>query len=750
MAATVVVKEVAEAETVVREALVRHWGATLAALCPPAAAAASAAAAFTLRRLDGYDHINFSIINNNGGTPVAVVKLMVGGAGEVEATAAYWALQAAAARAAGAAVTPLPLPPSAGAEALVRVPLPGSDSVGLVAVYPWVEGGSLYDATHTAAATSSTTVEAAVAAAAATLGWADAALLAAGLPPPPPTLAVPTHVAVWDVASAGAAAAGLHCLADRPAVAAAAAAALTTFTVSVAPVVAAAAPDDVRRCWIHGDANDHNVRLPPTGGARLIDWDDAVHSLLLFDPAIALAYVLMGAPAGEAGLLDTAAAFLRAYCEACPLTPTEVGLLLPAVAARLAVSLVQSARAAAAAHPDRRPYILVHAAPAADLLDRLVAAGAATATGAITLSPAARARLAIAAGHFPAPPNPGYAVSPALSPPQLGMSRRVVEALAWLGRAGCVRPIVAVPPPGTKPPPAAACDAAGGWLPAAPTPAWAAVAAAAAAWPPGTAPWVYDFTGGGGHVADVVGTDPAALAAFTALMFGPLTSGEAGAPVDRIGWGRYGETRVLYTSDAYTGGGEGGPPPRTVHLGVDIEATAGTPVTSPLPGTIHSIARNAASLDYGPTIILRHAYRLAWVAGSVATSSEPTPPPAGSVDVVFYTLYGHLGLESLLARDGSARWRVGDAVAAGDTLGWVGGSHVNGGWPPHLHFQIDTEVAHGGWAGDYPGVCSVPDWPAYTILCPDPNLLLRCPYVAPHGWHPATTGTALATVTPLP
>jgi hypothetical protein len=73
----------------------------------------------------------------------------------------------------------------------------------------------------------------------------------------------------------------------------------------------------------------------------------------------------------------------------------------------------------------------------------------------------------------------------------------------------------------------------------------------------------------------------------------------------------------------------------------------------------------------------------------------------------------------------------------------VGDEAVNGGWPPHAHFQLNTELDLGGWRGDYPGVAAVADWPAYHVLCPDANLLLRCPWVRPVGWE-AGAGAASA------
>ena len=68
-------------------------------------------------------------------------------------------------------------------------------------------------------------------------------------------------------------------------------------------------------------------------------------------------------------------------------------------------------------------------------------------------------------------------------------------------------------------------------------------------------------------------------------------------------------------------------------------------------------------------------------------------------------------------------------VPRGAPFAHIGDAVVNGGWPPHVHFQVLTEAGAGGWSGDYPGVCGADAWPVYRALCPDPNLLLRCPWV---------------------
>jgi len=198
----------------------------------------------------------------------------------------------------------------------------------------------------------------------------------------------------------------------------------------------------------------------------------------------------------------------------------------------------------------------------------------------------------------------------------------------------------------------------------------------------------------------------------------------AGALAGRVGWGKYAEDRTIYTSEHFAaedgggggGGGGAGGSARTIHLGVDLQLPAGTALRAPLAGVVHSWARNEPALDYGPAVVLRH---------DVAV--------AGAGAVTFYTLWGHLSLSTLLTPSGSWRLTPGARLRAGEVLGWVGGAHVNGGWPPHLHLQVNTELEHGGWAGDYPGVCAREDFGVYSALCPDPNVLLRCPAVPPHG-----------------
>lgn len=158
--------------------------------------------------------------------------------------------------------------------------------------------------------------------------------------------------------------------------------------------------------------------------------------------------------------------------------------------------------------------------------------------------------------------------------------------------------------------------------------------------------------------------------------------------------GNYGEARDVYTTAQFRD------PmcaePRSQHLGLDLFVPAGTSLHAPYAGTVVSVVDNAIPLDYGPTLILEHR--------------------AGDGGPVFYTLYGHLARESL------DRLTVGDRVAAGQRIGSIGADDVNGGWAPHLHFQLITDLL--GTAGNFPGVGHPSLWPVWRQVSPDANLVL--------------------------
>jgi murein DD-endopeptidase MepM/ murein hydrolase activator NlpD len=160
-----------------------------------------------------------------------------------------------------------------------------------------------------------------------------------------------------------------------------------------------------------------------------------------------------------------------------------------------------------------------------------------------------------------------------------------------------------------------------------------------------------------------------------------------------LAYGGYLERRNLYSKSP--GFGIKGEEERNIHLGMDFWAKAGTKVIAPLGGVVHSFENNAVSGDYGPTIILEHILN----------------------GIQFYTLYGHLSIESLQGLYKNKDFKAGEVLAT------LGDTPINVNYAPHLHFQIIKEL--GDFKGDYPGVCAQKDLHTYQKNCPDPNLLLK-------------------------
>ena len=162
----------------------------------------------------------------------------------------------------------------------------------------------------------------------------------------------------------------------------------------------------------------------------------------------------------------------------------------------------------------------------------------------------------------------------------------------------------------------------------------------------------------------------------------------------KYGIGGYNEHRTVYSRSKVFDAPEGGEP-RRLHLGIDIWGKPYTKVMAPLDGIVHSFAFNNAYGDYGATIILTHNLE----------------------GVSFYTLYGHLSLNSL------KNLSEGDVVRKGDVFCEFGIPFENGQWPPHLHFQIIGDME--GRRGDYPGVCAFSEREHYLANCPDADLVLN-------------------------
>ncbi len=159
------------------------------------------------------------------------------------------------------------------------------------------------------------------------------------------------------------------------------------------------------------------------------------------------------------------------------------------------------------------------------------------------------------------------------------------------------------------------------------------------------------------------------------------------------GFGGYLEDRALYHRSPLFRDNKG--MVRSIHLGVDIWAAADTQIRLPLDGKIHSFRDNDNYGDYGPTLVFEHE-----IAGQT-----------------FYTLYGHLTRSSIKSAS------AGMHLKAGSTLGSIGHSFENGDWPPHLHFQLISDMA--GMEGDFPGVCIRDETGKYSQVCPDPSFFFR-------------------------
>ena len=175
-----------------------------------------------------------------------------------------------------------------------------------------------------------------------------------------------------------------------------------------------------------------------------------------------------------------------------------------------------------------------------------------------------------------------------------------------------------------------------------------------------------------------------------------------------VGIGRYNEARQVYTGAQFQVLTEELPEQRTVHLGIDLFQPVGSPIFAALDGVVHSFANNTAHHDYGPVILLAHR-----VGGAGDRGAE---------EIVFYTLYGHLSVESL------ADLYPGKPIRQGEQIGTMGNFPTNGDRPPHLHFQIICDLM--GEAGNFNGVAAPSQRALWLSLCPDPNLILQIPAAA--------------------
>jgi len=123
----------------------------------------------------------------------------------------------------------------------------------------------------------------------------------------------------------------------------------------------------LRRSVIYGDANDHNALVDPQTKqvVSVIDFGDMHEGFTVGEPAVAAAYAILG----ELDALAAAGAVLAGYHQALPLSDEEIAAFFPLLAARLAVSVVNSAHRKSLVRDD--PYVTVSEEPAWAALERL-------------------------------------------------------------------------------------------------------------------------------------------------------------------------------------------------------------------------------------------------------------------------------------------------------------------------------------------------------------------------------------------
>jgi len=132
---------------------------------------------------------------------------------------------------------------------------------------------------------------------------------------------------------------------------------------------------------------------------------------------------------------------------------------------------------------------------------------------------------------------------------------------------------------------------------------------------------------------------------------------------------------------------------RNIHVGIDINGPIGTPCMAFTDGEITHFGYNSEPGDYGYVIITKHV-----ISG-----------------INIWALYGHLSSDSIKGKT------IGQRVGKGEIIAWFGPENENGGWAPHLHFQLSLlePTTH-----DLPGVVSDDDRIQALKDYPDPRLIL--------------------------
>jgi hypothetical protein len=131
------------------------------------------------------------------------------------------------------------------------------------------------------------------------------------------------------------------------------------------------------------------------------------------------------------------------------------------------------------------------------------------------------------------------------------------------------------------------------------------------------------------------------------------------------------------------------------HLGLDIVVALGTELHAPLAAVVEQSGYEPGDGNYGGHVLLRHE---------------------GSGFETFFSLYGHLGVDSLPAR--------GKRLQPGQVFAATGDFEENGNWFHHIHLQVITAAGiDAGFA--FKGYCAADDLRRMEALCPSPIPLFK-------------------------
>ena len=166
-----------------------------------------------------------------------------------------------------------------------------------------------------------------------------------------------------------------------------------------------------------------------------------------------------------------------------------------------------------------------------------------------------------------------------------------------------------------------------------------------------------------------------------------LSKGQWVPPETIFSIGKYDELRPgMYNTEIFHG-------ERFLHVGIDIGAPIGTPCMAFTDGEVSHFGYNPEPGDYGNVLITKHKLD----------------------GVSLWALYGHLSSESIENKI------LGQKVVAGEVVAWFGDESENGGWEPHLHFQLSLIEPE---THDMPGVVAPEDRKQALKDYPDPRLVL--------------------------